>query len=439
MKIGEFAKICHTRISVLRHYDKQNLLKPVSIDSDTGYRYYSKEQITVFFRIASLKQAGFSLSEIREIITRIDNNAEIIALFEKKKAELLAMLQNLESAQNMMLGADIMMNVIFDETKEGILARSGKIEENDFMAACRQIENAIAANNYQRISSYRSYGEPYGNMIEAACDVIKLQDEMAELADDIEMEFVNDEAVIGKWEKVGEYAVKEDFYADRSFRRDNPEQDLPEGMSEWEWFPEYVYFLPDGERYWCYGWTKGKWLLNGGGTSSVNEYELENIDGEQYMFVSLKSYQYRRGGRSVIFVWKQVDHNRYSSEGIARKDNLDLPFEDDRRVIGKWKNFDYLYSKEDFTTEPAVEPPRFFSEIEFMEGGSCTSVYGKEVIAGDDMQVWTKGYVLRKWHKTACAYEIRTVDNRDYLIMEWKSGDYRWGGFDTDYYVFVRA
>ena len=156
MKIGEFAKICHTRISVLRHYDKQNLLKPVSIDSDTGYRYYSKEQITVFFRIASLKQAGFSLSEIKEIITRVDNNAEIIALFEKKKAELLAMLQNLESAQNMMLGADIMMNVIFEETGEGILARSGKIDGNDFMAACRQIENAIAANNYQRISSASS-------------------------------------------------------------------------------------------------------------------------------------------------------------------------------------------------------------------------------------------------------------------------------------------
>ena len=23
-------------------------------------------------------------------------------------------------------------------------------------------------------------------------------------------------------------------------------------------------------------------------------------------------------------------------------------------------------------------------------------------------------------------------------IVEWKSGDYRWGGMDTDYYVFIR-
>ena len=55
------------------------------------------------------------------------------------------------------------------------------------------------------------------------------------------------------------------------------------------------------------------------------------------------------------------------------------------------------------------------------------------------MQVWTKGYVLRKWNSSACAYEIRTVDGKDFLIIEWKSGDYRWGGFPTDYYVFVRT
>ena len=60
MKIGEFANICNTKISVLRHYDKQDLLKPEYIDRFTGYRYYSKEQIAIFFRITALKKAGFS-------------------------------------------------------------------------------------------------------------------------------------------------------------------------------------------------------------------------------------------------------------------------------------------------------------------------------------------------------------------------------------------
>ncbi|MBQ6787425.1 MAG: hypothetical protein IJO85_06860 [Lachnospiraceae bacterium] len=61
------------------------------------------------------------------------------------------------------------------------------------------------------------------------------------------------------------------------------------------------------------------------------------------------------------------------------------------------------------------------------------------VVFNETEKGWTKGFVLRKWNSCACAYEIRTVDDRDYLIIEWKSGDYRWGGFDTDYYVFVRA
>lgn len=89
MKIGEFAKVCDTRISVLRHYDKEKLLIPVYIDRFTGYRYYSKEQIPVFFRITALKQAGFSLSEIKGMIERVDNNVEIIELFDQKEAEII--------------------------------------------------------------------------------------------------------------------------------------------------------------------------------------------------------------------------------------------------------------------------------------------------------------------------------------------------------------
>ena len=55
------------------------------------------------------------------------------------------------------------------------------------------------------------------------------------------------------------------------------------------------------------------------------------------------------------------------------------------------------------------------------------------------MQTWTKGFILRKWNRSACAYELRELAGITYLFLEWKSGDYRWGGFDTDYYVLERA
>ena len=39
-KIGEFSILAKTTIKTLRYYEKENLLKPVYIDLNTGYRYY---------------------------------------------------------------------------------------------------------------------------------------------------------------------------------------------------------------------------------------------------------------------------------------------------------------------------------------------------------------------------------------------------------------
>lgn len=75
---------------------------------------------------------------------------------------------------------------------------------------------------------------------------------------------------------------------------------------------------------------------------------------------------------------------------------------------------------------------------EFLPEGKCISIYGDEVIAGDRMQTWTRNFVLRKWNSTACQYEICVLDEKEYLLMEWKSGDYIWGGRETDYYIFQR-
>lgn len=96
MKIGEFAKRCNTQISVLRHYDKLKLLSPIHIDKMTGYRYYSESQIAVFSRIKDLKEAGFTLSEIKTIL--YSNDGENVQLIiDRKQARLLKMFQNLEA------------------------------------------------------------------------------------------------------------------------------------------------------------------------------------------------------------------------------------------------------------------------------------------------------------------------------------------------------
>ena len=422
MKIGEFAKVCNTKISVLRHYDKQNLLRPDYIDKFTGYRYYSQEQIAVFFRITALKEAGFSLTEIGELLSQLQDDTDILELFEKKRTLLLETLSNLDKARNLIIGGSKMMKVNIYE-KNGSMWAKYPFNEDDINEARETFDNAITAQDYQRISGIsRDSSESY-----LECQVIKLSNDIEKMAENIDLPFVNDESIIGKWQVVGEYTVKEEFY-----------EQIPCKQNWYYKYPQIIYFLPKGERYWCYGWTKGKLLIQTGDGSSVNEYEIVEHNGEHFMFIFWKSYEYRRGGKPDILVFKQLDNKKYTPEELAKKDNIDMPFVNDPQVIGKWKVFDFILTKDEFSPTGSGEPPIFFKKIEFLEGGSCISIYGDNKITGDDMQVWTKGFVLRKWNQCACAYEIRTVNGTDYLIMEWKSGDYRFGGFPTDYYVFVR-
>jgi DNA-binding transcriptional MerR regulator len=52
--IGEFAR--HGRVSVrmLRHYDAIGLLRPASVDPDSGYRFYRAGQLAELNRIIYL-------------------------------------------------------------------------------------------------------------------------------------------------------------------------------------------------------------------------------------------------------------------------------------------------------------------------------------------------------------------------------------------------
>ena len=64
-RIGMFASMNHVTVKTLRYYDEQGLLKPVSVDTATGYRYYTAGQLPVIHQILVLRNMGFSLEEIK--------------------------------------------------------------------------------------------------------------------------------------------------------------------------------------------------------------------------------------------------------------------------------------------------------------------------------------------------------------------------------------
>lgn len=73
LKIGDFSKLSRISIRMLRHYDELGLLKPEEVDDFTGYRYYRESQLPLAERIQILKNLGFSLSLVGDILIKYQN------------------------------------------------------------------------------------------------------------------------------------------------------------------------------------------------------------------------------------------------------------------------------------------------------------------------------------------------------------------------------
>ncbi|MCB9458402.1 MAG: MerR family transcriptional regulator [Anaerolineaceae bacterium] len=88
MKIGDFARIGQVSVVTLRHYDDYDLLKPVRIDTSTGYRYYSVSQLPRLNRILALKDLGFSLEQIKLVLNEPLTLDQLRGMLIIKQAQL---------------------------------------------------------------------------------------------------------------------------------------------------------------------------------------------------------------------------------------------------------------------------------------------------------------------------------------------------------------
>jgi DNA-binding transcriptional MerR regulator len=68
IRIGDFSKLSRVPIKTLRYYDEMGLLEPIHVDDFTGYRYYEYEQMAHLYRILALKDLGFSLEQIGQLL-----------------------------------------------------------------------------------------------------------------------------------------------------------------------------------------------------------------------------------------------------------------------------------------------------------------------------------------------------------------------------------
>ena len=102
MPIGRFSRLTGLTVKALRHYSELGLLRPASIDPDTGYRFYTAAQVLRAEAIRTLRRLEVPLDDISMLLVA-DDPAEVRRLLVDhqrrtalRSAELKAILQGLQ-------------------------------------------------------------------------------------------------------------------------------------------------------------------------------------------------------------------------------------------------------------------------------------------------------------------------------------------------------
>jgi DNA-binding transcriptional MerR regulator len=109
--IGEFARLGGVSIRTLRHYDEIGLLRPSTVDADTGYRGYSAAQLGQINRVMALKELGLSLAQVRRLLEGV-TLCELRGMLLLRRAQLE---HELDQHMNQLLGVEARLRSIARE------------------------------------------------------------------------------------------------------------------------------------------------------------------------------------------------------------------------------------------------------------------------------------------------------------------------------------
>lgn len=230
------------------------------------------------------------------------------------------------------------------------------------------------------------------------------------------LDFVNDEQVIGKWVLKAVVKNKEDY------KKGN--------FVESDYRIKEMYLLPNGEKYWIISWTKGYIYFK----DVANPYEIDNVSGLMYLGIVdniTKEIE-------ITCVYEKVNDKKYTLDDICKKDDTNIPFISDNNIIGMWEYVDYVFKKENFN--PSVKfwkGNTFLENMAFLPNGEAIVKFKME---NEDVKTYplkyTKDYIFDVcMDDTSSKYEIKTIDGKEYMFLEWKSGDYVFGHLEPNYYV----
>lgn len=139
-KIGEFSQLSRVSVRMLRHYDQLGLLKPLRTDNFTNYRYYSADQLPRLNRILALRDLGFSLEQIGNMLDEELSAEQLMGMLKLKRAEIEQQMQveqlrmaRLEARINQMNGQTVpnQYDVVVREIEPQLVATYREVAPDD--------------------------------------------------------------------------------------------------------------------------------------------------------------------------------------------------------------------------------------------------------------------------------------------------------------------
>ncbi len=223
--------------------------------------------------------------------------------------------------------------------------------------------------------------------------------------------FVNDENAIGKWQLLGVSKTLEDAFKLNYYEDDYSIKEL--------------YLMPNGQEYWVIKWTKGYIYIN------RRECPYQIKENKMYLKIpdAYDSSLYK------VAIYEKIDNKVYTEEEIRIKDETSIPFVKDDNLIGFWHSIDFIKNKSDFNPK-AKNKNLYLNKIIVTPDDSCIASFSgnySKTIA------YSKGFIVDLCATdTLSAYELQNINNEEFMIIEWKSGDYIYGRMINGYYVLKK-
>jgi DNA-binding transcriptional MerR regulator len=105
LTVGDFSRVTHLSVKTLRHYHQVGLLDPDQVDPDTGYRYYTPEQIPTAQVIRRLRDLDMPITDVKAVLAASSaaaRNGLIATHLDRLESELARTRSAVDSLRNLL-------------------------------------------------------------------------------------------------------------------------------------------------------------------------------------------------------------------------------------------------------------------------------------------------------------------------------------------------